>query len=151
MEDEVKFYLFYLKEDDKYELYAHTLSKELSKKFEAQRNMKVFKKKVKTMDKFKAGLFNNEYKSKRLAEFPLYDGKSTMTIIGTEYEDTELSESITYMETCLADALATSECIPFNSKSKEIIGDVCAIVNEKNFELAINTFNLFYELHKKTF
>lgn len=150
MKDEVTIYLYYLKEDKS--LRAHTLSKKFAKRYEQERNMSLFHKKVKTFEKNEAGIFINQYKTLRMIELPLYDGKTTMSIIGTIQEEDALTASVETMENDLEAMLIDIEnTMILKEKVQKAMAEACHYINKDNDTAAINTFELFFHLNKNTF
>lgn len=148
---------FYLLSEQR--LYAYTANKEYAKLFVEQRNMKLFKRVSKKIEKYEWMLFQSENHNMQLIPLPLYDGCNDIEIIGTAEEDDILSDASESIDSNLEyyRRMYVNQSI-FNDKYLKVIDDVTNVVmtNETesgdiNLTLMVDTFSLFYYLFKKTF
>lgn len=153
MIDDIKVYIYILKkEDPNKEIYGYTVSKEIAKQFENQRNMKLFYRIVKRMDKYELMIFMNDNKSKQLCKDNLYDGERDYQIIATIDESSSLSESCDSIFSTII--FINDALIDYKLKDKYLkaINEITDFLNNKRYEYSnINTFKLFYHLFRETF
>lgn len=154
----MKLYLYYLKKS-KTVLYAWTINKTYSEKFEEQRNMNLFKREVVSVEndiQFK--LFSDDNGTSMLIEDVLYDGKNTVYIICTRYESSSIDAYIDGVWETIHNINNFISNEVFNVKDKYLNAILsltnnitCSPDQEGSGELRINTFDLFLKLFENTF
>lgn len=91
----MKVYVYFLKTDPK-DLYAYTTSKEYAKKFEEERDMKLFIKGKIKMTEEERKKFEYSNQKKRMIRDAVSDNGVDIEIISTVSESAQLSESMDY-------------------------------------------------------
>lgn len=153
MSDEtIKVYIYILKKEETHkEIYGYTVDKDISKQFESQRNMKLFYRIVKRMDKYNLMIFMNNNKSKQICIDNLYDGKNDYQIAATIDESSALSESC---DSILSTIIFINDAMcdyKLKKKYLKAIDEITNFLNNNKYDYAnIDTLKLFYYLFKET-
>ena len=148
----MKVYLYFLKSDVN-NVYAYTLDKEFSKRFEKERNMDTFIKKKCQMNDYECMSFQAKNNFARLQPDNLSDGNDDFSILMTTYESTALDESCTYILSTIDSLLPKIREYPLKNKYLKTIAEITSkiIMVEDNQKptlqvLNINTLKLFCHL-----
>ena len=150
--NDVKVYIYILKsEATDTEIYAYTIAKDIAKLFESQRNMDLFYKITKRMDKYNLMYFMNNNKSKQICKDFLYDGKETYEIASTIYESDVLSESCDQIHsTLLFIRDEFNNDYRLKKKYLKLINELTdSLIDDDGLNL--DTFKIFYSLFSHTF
>ena len=153
--ESAKVYIYILKtEASNKEIYGYTVDKETAKLFETQRNMNLFYKITKQLDKYELMAFMNKNKNAQIIKDYLYDGKGNIEVATTIHESNCLDESCEQIHSTMLFIKDEIENFPFKKKYLNLIKELTdsLIKDDDNiYSLNINTFKMFYYLFKKTF